>query len=207
MRLAYVSLVAVLGGAAPAFADGAAPPPAPAAPPTTDLSTAAPAPAPPAAEPPVTPPAAPGAPDPDGGADFRPKPMRKDIVITVDGDRSTQNIAMLAGIAGAGALLSGLGLYYNLDSKSAADGVSPKHPTNTPWTQAQIDEVDRAHSSAVKAGIFYGVGGAVLIGAIVTFIVTQPRAETTVIHPHYTSMQPIVAPTPTGAIVGGAWRF
>ena len=114
---------------------------------------------------------------------------------------------MLAGIVGAGALLSGLGVYYNLDSKTAADNVSPKHPTNAPWTQTQIDEVDRAHSSAVKAGIFYGVGGAVLVGAIVTFIVTQPQAETTIIHPHYTRVQPILAPTPTGALIGGAWSF
>ena len=57
---------------------------------------------------------APGA-DPDGGADFRPRPMRKDIVITVDGDRTPQNLALVAGIATAGALLSGLAVYYNLD--------------------------------------------------------------------------------------------
>src|SRR5450432_3213359 len=68
---------------------------------------------------------APGA-DPDGGADFRPRPMRKDIVITVDGDRTPQNLALVAGIATAGALLSGLAVYYNLDSRGAAESVSPK---------------------------------------------------------------------------------
>ena len=209
MRLVLFSVAAVLGAATPVLAEGddapvPAPAPAPApAPPPTDLSTTAPA---RTAEPPPTV-NAPGAPDPDGGADFRPVPMRKDIVITVDGDRSAPNIALLAGIAGAGVLLSGLGLYYNLDSRNAAAEVSPKHPTNTPWTQAQVDEVDRAHSSGIKAGVFYGLGGAVIIGAIVTYIVTQPKSETTVIHPHYAGVQPLIAPTPTGAMVGGAWRF
>ena len=133
--------------------------------------------------------------------------MRRDIVITVPGDRSTQNIAMVAGIAAAGALLGGIGVYYNLDSKSAAENVSPKHPTNTPWTAADQADYDRAHSSGIKAGVFYGLGGAVLIGAIVTLIVTAPASETTVIHPHYAGVQPLVAPTANGAMVGGAWRF
>ena len=37
---------------------------------------------------------------------------------------------------------------------------------------------------AVKAGIFYGVGGALLLGAAIAFIVTRAEGETTVIHPH-----------------------
>jgi hypothetical protein len=190
MKLAWLSVAAVLAAVAPAAADGdgygsAAPPPTPA----TDSTTSHP----------------PSATDPDSPA-FRPKPMRKDIVITVDGDRTSQNIALVGGVAGAGALLSGLAVYFNLDSKTAAESVSPRHPANVPWTQTQVDQVDHAHSSAIKAGIFYGLGGATLIGAIVMYIVTEPKAETIVIHPHY-GVQPIVAPTPSGAVIGGAWRF
>jgi hypothetical protein len=124
----------------------------------------------------------------------------KDIVVTSTGERSSKNIAILASIAGAAALIGGLGVYYNLDSKSAADEVSAHRPMSVPWTTDRQATYDRAHDSAVKAEIFYGVGGALLIGAVVGLIVTQPKTETTVIHPH-------VAVGPGGAVLGGSWSF
>jgi hypothetical protein len=134
--------------------------------------------------------------------------MLKDIVIEVPGDRDKRNVAMLAAITGAGVLLSAVGVYYNLDAKTGADEIS-KHPTDTsmltprpPWTAADQDTLDRVHASNIKAGVFYGLGGAVLVGAIVTYIVTAPKDERTVIHPHYA-----IAPMPGGAMVGGAWSF
>ena len=36
----------------------------------------------------------------------------------------------------------------------------------------------------MRAGVLYGVGGALLIATAITYIVTEPEAETTVIHPH-----------------------
>jgi hypothetical protein len=128
--------------------------------------------------------------------------MRKDIVIKVDRDRDAKNIALLASLAGIGVVLGGTGLYFNLDSRSAAEAVSPRHPTNQPWTAAQQADFDRAHSSGIKAGVFYGLGGACVIAAVVTMIATAPGSETTVIHPHYA-----VAPTPGGAVVGKVWSF
>jgi len=124
----------------------------------------------------------------------------KDIVVTTTPDRSPKNVAILASIAGAAAVLGGIGVYYNLDSKSAADDVSAHQPMSLPWTPQRQATYDQAHDSAVKAEIFYGVGGALLIGAVVGLIVTQPKAETTVIHPH-------VEVAPGGAVLGGSWRF
>ena len=124
----------------------------------------------------------------------------KDIVVTTPGERSSKNIAILASVAGAAVVLGGLGLYYNLDSKSAADEVSAHLPMSVPWTPARQATYDRAHDSAVKAEVFYGVGGALLLGAVVGLIVTQPKSETTVIHPH-------VAVGPGGAVRGGSWSF
>jgi len=124
----------------------------------------------------------------------------KDIVVTSTGERSAKNIAILASVAGAAALIGGLGVYYNLDSKSASDEVSAHRPLSVPWTTDRQATYDRAHDSAVKAEIFYGVGGALLIGAVVGLIVTQPKTETTVIHPH-------VAVGPGGAVLGGSWSF
>jgi hypothetical protein len=176
MRLASIALALLLP--AQAFADD---PPAPAAEPP-------PAPAPTR--------------DPDNAADYRPQPMHKDIVIKVYEDRDTKNVLMLSGIAGLGAVLGAVGVYYNLDSRDAARAVSPKMPTNQPWTAAQQADYDRAHSSGIKAGVFYGLGGAALVTAAVLFIVTAPAEQATVIHPHYA-----IAPTQGGALVARAWSF
>ena len=128
-------------------------------------------------------------------------PIRhEDIVVTTPGERSTKNIAILASIAGAGALLGGVGVYFNLDSRSAADSVSAHSPTSTPWTPQRQASFDQAHDSGVKAEIFYGLGGALVIGAVVGMIVTVPKSETTVIHPHITVQ-------PGGATLGGSWSF
>lgn len=124
----------------------------------------------------------------------------KDIVVTTPGERTTKNIAVLATIAGAGALLGGVGLYFNLDSQSAANDVSAHRPTSLPWTPERQATYDRAHDSGVKAGIFYGVGGALVLGAAIAYIVTEPKAETTVIHPH-------IEVGPGGATLGGTWSF
>jgi hypothetical protein len=186
MRLASIALALLLP--AQAFADEPAAPAEPAPPAPVE----APAPAPTAQ---------PGH-DPDNAADYRPQPMHKDIVIKVYDDRDTKNVAMLAGIAGLGAVLGAVGVYYNLDSRDAASAVSPKMPTGQPWTAAQQADYDRAHSSGVKAGVFYGLGGAAVLTAAVLFIVTAPAERATVIHPHYS-----IAPTQGGAFVARAWSF
>jgi hypothetical protein len=185
MRLAWIALGLLV--APPAFADEPVQPPQP-DPPTP-------------AEPPLAPPSA------TPQADYRPQPMKKPIVITVQNDREPKNIAMIAGLAGAGAILGALGVYYNLDSRDAANAVSPHMATNEPWTSVQQADYDRAHSSAVKAGIFYGIGGAALISAVVLMIVTAPGTEQTVIHPHYAKALPTIAPAPGGAVLGGVWSF
>lgn len=124
----------------------------------------------------------------------------KDIVVVTPGERSAKNIAILASVAGVGALLGGVGLYFNLDSKSAADEVSQHRPVSIPWTPERQATYDRAHDSAVKAGVFYGIGGALVLGAVVGLIVTTPTSEKTVIHPH-------VAVGPQGATIGGSWEW
>jgi hypothetical protein len=137
---------------------------------------------------------------PPGTAPMQVPIRHKDIVVRTQGERSAKNIAILASVAGAGALLGGLGAYYNLDSSSAADSVSAHSPTSTPWTPQRQATYDQAHDSGVKAEIFYGLGSALVVGAVVGLLVTQPKEETTVIHPHITVQ-------PGGATLGGAWSF
>ena len=198
--------LALLLVAAPAIADeapGAGPlgtqPPAP---PPASPARAEPPPAPP---PPTYGPAN----DPaDGGASYFAPPKGKDIVIESRDDRSTGNIAMLGALGGAAAVMGGIGVYFNLDSKSSADKVSAHKFTGEVWTSELQSEYDHAHSAAVVAGVFYGIGGALLIGTIVAFIATEPKTEQIIIHPHAASKPTaIVAPTNGGALLGGRWRF
>ena len=129
---------------------------------------------------------------------------RQDYTVEVQGDRSRSNVITIAGIAGAGVLFGGLGVYYNLDSRDAANAVSASKFINVPWTQDRQDTYDRAHDSKIKAEVFYGIGGACLIAAVVTLIVTEPKTETITIRPH---AAPTVAPAPGGAMLGGMWSF
>lgn len=138
---------------------------------------------------------------PDDGATKAPSAVsRRDLVVTTPGERTSKNVAIIATVAGVGALLGGVGVYYTLDARSATNDVTAQRPLSTPWTGDRQATYDRAHDSSVKAGIFYGVGGAALIGAVVALIVTAPKDETTIIHPH-------VEVGPGGATLGGSWSF
>jgi len=137
-----------------------------------------------------------------------PAPKGDDVVIVSYGERSKQNVLMLGGIAVGGVIFGAVGLYFHLDSRSASDDISSHKFTGEPWTPDRADTYDRVHSSSVTAGVFYGIGGALLLTSAVMYIVTEPKEEKTVIHPHYDPKPTaLVAPTRGGAMVGGAWRF
>ena len=126
------------------------------------------------------------------------------ITVTVPGERSANDLELIGGMAGVGLLVTGLGVFYHLDSRSTSNTISAEAPTSLPWTDADQAQYDHAHSLAVHAGICYGIGGAILIGALIGWIATAPEDQHVVIRPHVT---PTVAPTPGGAMLGGSWRF
>ncbi len=130
----------------------------------------------------------------------------QDIVIVIPGERSAENKLLLGSLAGASLIAGALGAYFHLDSRSASDDVSASKFTGHAWTTDDQDLVDRADRSRSRAIVGYSVGGALLIGAAVAFIVTEPKAETTVIRPHGRG-SPSVAPTEGGAVLGGMWSF
>jgi hypothetical protein len=143
-------------------------------------------------------------PDDDRPVSF-PDPTGPDIVITSPGERTLNNKLVIGGIAGAGAAIAGIGLYFHLDALSARDRVSVNGSTHRSWTTADQADYDRAHSSGVKAAVFYSIGGAALLAAAITLIATEPPSETQVIHPH--RARPTVTPAPGGALVGESWTF
>lgn len=187
------ALIAVLVASAPAArADDNDPPPG-----MTPAQAPPPAPAPTGA---------PVGTQPDGGG-YHPILVSpaKPVVIKEPNERTWGNIATCAGIAAVGFALGGVGLYYNLDSRNAANTVSSPGATGLAWSAALQADVDRAHDSGVKAGVFYGIGGAAVIAAVVTLIATDPGSHTTTIYPHDGTA--LIAPAPGGAVVGGAWSF
>ncbi|MBA3462389.1 MAG: hypothetical protein H0T46_20675 [Deltaproteobacteria bacterium] len=129
-----------------------------------------------------------------------------DIVIDIPGERSPENKLLLGGIAGAGFLAGALGAYFHFDSRSASDDVAADSYTGQAWTREDEELVDRADRSRSRAIIGYSVGGALLVGAAIYYIVTEPKSETAVIRPHGRG-SPTVSPTEGGALLGGMWSF
>lgn len=122
-------------------------------------------------------------------------------------ERSLGNRLLLAGIAGGGALAGGLGVYFHLESRDAANAVGADSFTSTAWGPDDQANVDRAADNRSKAMVAYGIGGGLLLAAVVTLIVTEPAAETVVITPRTPSVTPTVSPAEGGAVLGGRWSF
>jgi len=131
-------------------------------------------------------------------------PRGKDIVIEVPGERTLNNKLAIGGVAGAGLLVGALGLYFNLDARSAADELSSQLFTGKAWTADKEALDDRAHRSSGRAGIAYGIGGALIAGAIAALVITEPKSERSVIR---TGPAPAITPVQGGALLGGAWSF
>jgi hypothetical protein len=130
----------------------------------------------------------------------------KDIVIEIPGERTMEQKVLVGGLAGAGFLVGAIGAYFHYDSHQASNEVGSDKFTGHAWTsedRALVDQADRSRSRAI---IGYSVGGALLIGAIVAVIITDPPSETAVIHPHGRGSA-MLTPTHGGALVGGTWSF
>jgi hypothetical protein len=140
-------------------------------------------------------------------ADPAPKPIR-DIVITSPGTRAKSNIAIIAGLAGGAVVFGGIGLYFHLDSQNNANAVNAATFTGRNWSTALQQKYDRSERSATTAAVFYGLGTACLLGSIVYAVITEPKEERTVIHPHTAGFrQPTLRSTRGGAVLGGEWSF
>ncbi len=145
--------------------------------------------------------------DPTDRPLFAPRLTRDamhDIVVDTPGERSSLNIAVLAGMTTV-ALAGGVfGLYYHLQGRTAANSVSSSRFTGKVWMPADQAAVDKADRDRTRAIVLYSAGGAVLVAAIVALIATDPKSTRTVIHPHVA----MIAPLPDGGVVvARGWTF
>jgi hypothetical protein len=131
-------------------------------------------------------------------------PVRpREIVIDVPGVRSSQTKIVLGSLIAAGTIAGSIGLYFHLDSRSAANEISQSVFDGRTWTsdrQARLEDGERSKS---RAAVGYAIGGAFVVGAIVALIVTEPKSEQAVIRPRHAGITPI----PGGAIAGAGWSF
>jgi len=186
-----------------AFADEPAPAPAPPPPPEPQPEAPQPAPEP------KPDPAYGEKPDPaDGGGSYFASPKGHDYTIRTYPDRTKNNILALSIMGGTSVVLGGIGLYFHLDSRDKSSELSAHRLTGIAWTPDLQSKYDEAHRSATMAGVFYGIGGALLLGTAIAYIVTEPKQQEIVVHPHIDSKPTaLVAPLRGGALVGGTWSF
>jgi hypothetical protein len=131
-------------------------------------------------------------------------PVPREIVVEVPGERSKNNKILVASLGAAGVIASALGLYWHLDSRDASKEVTADYFTGEAWTAEKVALVDRAERSKTRATIAYSFGGALLVGAIATWIITAPKSETTIIR----TGGVVVTPTPDGGgMVTRMWSF
>ncbi|HSD87000.1 MAG TPA: hypothetical protein VLB44_05775 [Kofleriaceae bacterium] len=199
MRTALVCVAMLV--AARAFADEPAPAPAPPSEPQPEAPQPAPEPKPD--------PAYGEKPDPaDGGGGYFAAPKGHDYTIKAYPDRTKNNILTLSIMGGASIVLGGIGLYFHLDSRDRSDQLSAHRLTGLAWTPDLQSAYDDAHRSATLAGVFYGVGGALLLGTAIAYIATEPKQQEITVHPHIDAKPTaLVAPLRGGALVGGTWSF
>lgn len=162
--------------------------------------------APPASAQPAQPEAPPSEPSPDGELSDRPmlRPAHKprEIVIEVPGERSTNNKLAVGALLGVGVIAGAVGVYYHLDSRTAANDVEAVQFEGEAWTQEEIDLVERADRARGRAIAGYVVGSAFVIGAIAAFIITEPKAERAVIRTGASASL-----VPGGAMAYRTWSF
>jgi len=131
-------------------------------------------------------------------------PIRpREIVIDVPGVRSLKTKIVLGSVLGAGTLAGLVGLYFHVESRSAANEVSKQVFNGQTWTpdrQLRFEDGEQARGRAIAS---YAIGRAFVIGAIVALIVTEPKSEQAVIRPRHAG----IVPVPGGAIAGAGWSF
>ncbi|MBA3500012.1 MAG: hypothetical protein M4D80_33980 [Myxococcota bacterium] len=128
----------------------------------------------------------------------------REIEVEIPGERSQNNKILIASIGAAGVIATALGVYWHLDSRDASKEVTADYFTGEAWSDEKVGLVDRAERSKSRATIAYSLGGALVVGAIATWIFTAPKSETAVIRTGG------VAITPThdgGGMVTRMWSF
>jgi tetratricopeptide (TPR) repeat protein len=104
------------------------------------------------------------------------------------------------GVAGAGAIVFGIGVYFGLQAKDISDQIT-NHPTNTMWPN-DIKQMEADGKSDQSNQILFMVGGGVVLGAgVVMALLGRSHASSS----EHVTIAPVATPTTIGLAAGGAF--
>lgn len=128
---------------------------------------------------------------------FSEAPETSAVKVRRGKSRTPAQRVTIAALLGGAAVAGGIGVWFHLDSRAAADEVSADsdRPVAT-WTTGHQATYDRIDRSGTKAIVGYSVAGALLAGAIAYAFETRPGEE-----------EVVLEPTREGATVSRVWRW
>jgi hypothetical protein len=104
------------------------------------------------------------------------------------------------GIAGAGAIMFGVGVYYGLQAKKISDDIT-NHPIGVMWPSDIKQQEADGKSDQTKQIVFMVAGGVALAGGVAVALYGRSRASTS----EHVSIAPMASPTTLGVAVGGGF--
>ncbi len=149
---------------------------------------------------------------PAGAQDYFQQGGSEALTFQVDRERTTRQKVVIGSLFGGSVLFGGVGLLFHIDSKHKSDEVSTDagHHTGHIYTE----ELDDTRRAAIRSRNFaiasYALGGGLLVGTLVAYLLTDPGQETIRVGTEAadgSGARLLVAPTDSGALVGGSWRF
>jgi len=147
-----------------------------------------------------------------GAQDYFHEGGSEALTFKVDRERTTRQKVLISSLFGGSVLFGGVGLLFHIDSKHKSDDVSTDagHHTGHIYTE-ELDDTRRAAIRSRNLAIAsYAIGGGLLVGTLVAYLLTDPGEETIRVGTEAaegSGARLLVAPTDSGALVGGSWRF
>jgi hypothetical protein len=134
------------------------------------------------------------------------------LTFKVERERTARQKIVIGSLFGGAVLCGGVGLLFHIDSKHKSDEVSTDAGHHT--GQVYTPELDDTRRSALRsrniAIASYALGGGLLVGTFVAYLLTDPGEETIRVGTEAadaSGARLLVAPTESGALVGGSWSF
>jgi hypothetical protein len=147
-----------------------------------------------------------------GAQDYFQQGGSEALTFKVERERTTRQKVLIGSLFGGSVLFAGVGLLFHIDSKHKSDEVSTDAGHHT--GQVYTEELDDTRRAALRSRNFaiasYALGGGLLVGTFVAYLLTDPGEETIRVGTEAadgSGARLLVAPTDSGALVGGSWRF
>jgi hypothetical protein len=128
-------------------------------------------------------------------------------------ERCLRQKVLVGGLFGGAVVAVGAGLYFHMQSRDASNEVAAiGESTALTWTSERQETYDAALRDRTRAIVGYSAGGALLIGAVVALILTDPGTEVVKVGPKQEPEPAAPAPVSFGLLPGGAyaeagWRW